>query len=505
MNKKRFLSLLLCISMLIGVLVSCADDNGDDRDKPTYDDSSRENVSDAIPEDYSLNGQTVGIFYARHIESQVIGDREVEDIVYTRIYERNEKVKWRLNCELNFIPGGSASSGNWKDFCQDLNLAVGTLDNSFWIVQTTNNTVIQEKLFDRFHNMNDSMYVDIDREWWQKDAILECSVDGYYYRFLYGDISLGMMGDNGAIYYNKDHYGTYLEPGNPDGLYDLVLEGRWTFDKFATIVNESFIDYGGENNIYGFTLTRYAPPTYYFPVSCGIEYYVRDESGYPTVTINNDKAKEFAIDLYDLLYNNLGTQILYYPNKVDQEKGQPMFTDGKYIFSLSNLITMLDPAMREMDYDFGVLPYPKWDEAQEEYITMNSNQTVLVGCTKNVPIDTVNEEASAVIEALCSEAYRSVTLAFYEDALQRAYSRDDTTARMIDIICGQDPEIKSRVTKNFLYEYSKSIGGIGVIFSTIMEKGEIGTPNFGSTYGTIGDCRQQIEELYNKWMEDSIG
>ncbi len=505
MKKKRFLLLLICVGLVLGSFMSCADAgrNDDDRDKPTYDDSSRENARDSIPDDYSLNGQTVGILYNGIIEKQVIGDTEVEDIVYTRIYERNEKVKWRLDCELKFIMGGTTTY--WMDFCADLNKGIATLDDSFWIVQTTNNTVIQEKYFDRFHTMNDALYTDIDQEWWQKDAILERSVDGYYYRLLYGDISLGAMGTNGAIYYNKDLYGTYVEPGNPEGLYDLVLQGRWTFDKFATVVNDSFVDYGGENNIYGFTLTRYAEPLHYFPVSCGIEFYTRDASGYPTVTVNNDKAKEFTVDLYNLLYENLGTQVLYYPGKIDQEKGQPMFTDGKYIFTLSSLMSMLDPLMRAMDYDYGVLPYPKWDESQEEYITMNANGAVLVGTTKNTPYDIAMDEASAVIEALCSEAYRSVTLAFYEDALQRAYSRDDMTARMIDIICGRDDEIASRVTANMLYEYNSSLGGIGVIFQSIMSKGEIGTPNFGSTYASMSNFEQNIADLYEDWMKDSMG
>ncbi len=501
MKAKRFLLILICIGMILGGLVSCADktDDDDDREKPVYDDSSRENVSDSIPDDYSLEDQKVGIFYSDHIREEVIGEEEAEDIVYTRIYERNLKVEWRLDCDLVFIPGGKYT--DWQVFSREVRPAVMQMDDSFWIVTSTNNTIIQEKNFDLFHNLNDSLYIDIEREWWYKDAILECAVDGYYYRLMYGDVCLSAMGNNGAIYYNKEYYGTYIDPGNPEGIYEYVLNGTWTLDKFAGIVAESHIDYGGENDIHGFTLVRYAEPLHYFPISCGIEFYKRDSTGYPTVTVNNEKSKDFAVKLYDLLYNNAGTTLLYFPNKVTENVGQPMFTDGKFMFNLGSLGNMLTPEMRAMTYDFGVLPYPKWENEQEEYITMNANGATLIGCTINNPISIANDEAGAVIEALCSEAYRSVSLAFYEDALQGAYSRDDMTSRMIDIICGRDDEIKSRVTKNFLYEYNSTIGGIGSIFQKIMAKGKIGTPVFSSTYGELSNFEQKIEELYNEYVK----
>ena len=79
----------------------------------------------------------------------------------------------------------------------------------------------------------------------------------------------------------------------------------------------------------------------------------------------------------------------------------------------------------------------------------------------NVPvsadIERVNEEISAVIEALASESYRRVYTAYYESALKTAYNRDDYSAQMVDIITGQHATVKSILTKNFVYEYSASI------------------------------------------------
>ncbi len=499
---KRKIAILLIFCMAITAFVACADKTGDDDDLPDIVGKDQIEYLDAIPDDYNLEGLQVGVMYGFHVEDQVIGEEEDLDIVYTTIYERNIKVETRLNCDINFISTGGTA---WTDVSPILRQYITTMDDSFQIVISTNNSVIQDGIYNMFHNLNDSAYIDIGADWWYEDAIMECSIDYYYYRFLFGDISLSAMGNNGAIYYNKDLYSQYVDPGNPDGPYQEVLNGTWTFEKLALAVKNSFVDLGGENNIYGYTLIRYAEPLHYFPVSCGIEFYERDPSGKPIVTVYSDKAVEFTNDLYDLLYNNEGAN-LYYPNQIDAESGKPMFTDGKYVFSFSSIMGMVDEEMREMEATYGVLPYPKWDAAQENYITMNANGSVLVGCSKNADIDFVNEEVSAVIEALASESHTSVLPAFYERAMQKAYSRDDTTSQMIDIICGKDDEISSIVTKNWLYEYSWHTGNVmGKIFQNIMAKGAVGAPNFTSVYeSNIETTNTLIQTLWDEYLKDAM-
>ena len=487
--------MLLCVSLILPILVSCADPE-DDPTNPNLDVTEYE---DNIPEGYSLNGDTVGIFYAGHIEQEVIGDNENLDIVYTKIYERNLKVAQRLNCDLNFISSGTTY---WADFTEVVRRYIQSLDDSFEIVVTSNNTVIQEKLFSLFHNLNDSLYIDIEQEWWYKDAIMELSVDNYYYRFLYGDIMLGGIGYAGCIFYNKDLYGQYVDPGNPEGLYDYVFNGTWTFERFAIEVANSNIDLGGENDIHGYSLFRAAEPLHYFPVSCDVEFYQRDDEGMPVITVNNQKAVEFTQKLYDLLYNNPGAW-LFFPNQTGIEVYHTTdFMDRKVMFSLGNIISFLDPNMRAMEDNFGVLPYPKWDEQQEEYITMMANASTLVAIPKSVSEDRALRETSAVIEAMCSEAYQNIAPAFYETACKRAYSRDDTSAEILDIITGRHPTIKSTLTKNFLYEYASSVNYIGAIFQQIMAQGPTGNPNFASTYeGMETAANYQLQELITQYIK----
>lgn len=84
-----------------------------------------------------------------------------------------------------------------------------------------------------------------------------------------------------------------------------------------------------------------------------------------------------------------------------------------------------------MDEDYGIIPYPKYDEAQAGYYTFQHDQIGVFA----IPSTSVRgETASAVLEAMSSESSVSLVPAYYDIALKGKYSRDSDSAEMIDII-----------------------------------------------------------------------
>jgi len=140
----------------------------------------------------------------------------------------------------------------------------------------------------------------------------------------------------------------------------------------------------------------------------------------------------FVEALYKCLFENEGA-IMFFPVNGAHIGHEYDFANGKSIFNLGVINDVLRNDFREMKDDFGLLPYPKWNEEQEAYSSLIHNVSVMVTCPVSADIERVNEEVSAVIEALGSESYRRVSIPYYEMALKAAYTRDDMDAQMIKL------------------------------------------------------------------------
>ena len=499
MKHIRFLLILLCFCLIIP-FTSC------EKEKPTvdtgnkyfYDDSCREKAADSIPEGYDLENQTIVFWYHNYeYEKDVIGDDETTDIVYSKIFERNRSVEERLNVIIDY---SVCTVSKWQDSSVELQREIQTMSSAFEAVFTPNNRIILPGLYNYFHNLNDSNYIDIDEEWWYTDAIMELSADNYNYRFLYGDIQISDLGRAGTIYFNKALYAQYLSPTkDPDELYEQVLNGTWTLEELSRLIKKSHISRGGDssNDIYGAILTH-LESAHYLREAAGIKMYERNEAGIPKFNFKDDRSVSFANALYDLYFNNEGVLNPYC-------NGTPVehyFTNSQVIFEMSILYDTFNTNMREMKDDFGILPNPKFNEEQEEYITLVHDASMTTCIPVSTDIDRANEEVSAVIEALASESYRSVIVSFYETALKAAYNRDDQSSQMIDIICGRHDTVKSKLVKNFIYEYSNSLAYIGKIFQNMMIHRN---NNFVSSYDSIiGSAETKLNELIQNYVKGTI-
>ena len=71
--------------------------------------------------------------------------------------------------------------------------------------------------------------------------------------------------------------------------------------------------------------------------------------------------------------------------------------------------------LREATFEYGVVPAPKWDEAQENY----RNTHAYTSAFYSIPLDAKNPDmSSAVIEAMAIEGYYNVAPAYFETALK---------------------------------------------------------------------------------------
>ena len=83
-----------------------------------------------------------------------------------------------------------------------------------------------------------------------------------------------------------------------------------------------------------------------------------------------------------------------------------------------------------MEDGLGVVPYPKLDENQKNYVT-STHDTAEIGVIPVTLPPTALDYISAVVEVLCRETYKNVLPVYYESSLKMKYTRDDTSAKMV--------------------------------------------------------------------------
>lgn len=157
-----------------------------------------------------------------------------------------------------------------------------------------------------------------------------------------------------------------------------------------------------------------------------------DSDGNPYFCINLEKFADAVKKLYEL--NHETTGVFPYVEISDNNEMTDLcnyFSQDHHVF-INNWIYGTETAyLRNMQSDYGIIPYPKWDENQKTYLTFQHDQIGVFG----IPITSTRvEAAAAVIEAMSSESALGLKPIYYDVALKGKYLRDETSAEMIEII-----------------------------------------------------------------------
>lgn len=278
-------------------------------------------------------------------------------------------------------------------------------------------------LEDCFYNILDVQYLDLNQPWWPADYVDQMTINGKMH-MLTGDALLSSVSSMWGVFFNK----RIAVDNDCENFYSCVLNGEWTLDKMIEIATGIYQDINGDNtsdigDVYGMCNGNFDV----FITACEEPFCLFGEDNKPYLNIVNDRITTVFNQLYDFTWNNPGTYPL-----LDHGQGwgeYPKFENDQLLFTVSTLQSI--DKYRNMNTDFGILPIPKYDEAQDSYYTVCSDNATLFAlpttCTKT-------ELIGAALEALSAESYNSVIPTYYEVALKVKYNRDDETCQMLDIL-----------------------------------------------------------------------
>ena len=443
--KKSTTSLAILAAMLLSLTVSCGNEKGagsDTTNAPQSGDTSapvEESpfVTDELPSDLDLGGAEVKLMigdYNNAYIDDMYSEEETGNRLGDAVYKTIQNVQERLNASLAY----SWQTYNWGEltgFQTRITSGIMAGDNEFDILFDVMNYTSQMLDGEYFINLADTKYIDLDKPWYNQTVRDNMASD--YIHFVSGQFSLANVKNVFCIYYNADLYETL---GKTENLYELVDSGRWTLDKLDELTKDVYADLNGDtardiNDRYGITFgdfNKYLG----FMKSLGGSMFEKTPDGYK-FTYDSERIADSVDKLCSLVNDNENAL----PAKQNTDNPDFMvstgggnfasknFVEGNSLFSFG-LIADAASIVPSIGFSYGLLPYPKWDEAQENY------QNVLQrNCYALIPVTVADEDAaSAVLEALSSESYRTLVPEYCEVSLKVRYSQDDDVSRMFDLI-----------------------------------------------------------------------
>ena len=269
-------------------------------------------------------------------------------------------------------------------------------------------------------------YVSLDSPWWSQDARESFSIAGKLF-VMNGDLSYNSLGSADVMLFNKD----LMKSLGMDFPYETVLEGKWTYDLWKTQVESSASDLNGdgvideENDRYGYVTQKWVGPMEAFATS-GLRVLSKDENDIPYLSFYSEK----TVDVFNRYFELIDSDAAYVDvSDVSYSSGFiGIFEEDRSLFIDMNMTDVI--TLRTMETDFGVIPWPKYDEGSEYCTNVDAGTNLFI-----VPITAENpERTSVILEAMAKIGSHTVLPAYFEVTLQGKASRDNESSGMLDII-----------------------------------------------------------------------
>ena len=349
-------------------------------------------------------------------------DHETGDPLHDAVFRRNANVCERFGIKIEVYDQEnsiSAVSTSVKAGSDEYDLAfVGMVYGS---------ELAQENLVLPFHKLP---YVNLEQPWWDKDIWNGFSIRNNL-MMVNGDISPSSFSVTSCLFFNK----TLLDKLDIQHPYELVRQGKWTLDRLYEITKDATVDLDGDlkatpdSDMDRFGLAAWcldAPYSFYYAAGGMLVSKDRDDVPYYNADLERDTL------IYNKIYNVVIKNNAYFETDLDfVERVGQTFLEGRALFYDATLSTA--EILREMDDEYGFVPVPKFDELQSEYKSFVNGGSAMLCVPATVP-ESRREFVSIIIEALASEASRTVTPVLKENYLKRKITRDADSADMIDYI-----------------------------------------------------------------------
>ncbi len=437
---KRFRCVLsLLLAMLVPAVGSCADAGpaGGQTESTDIASGTAPKWLDSLPEQ-DFCGETFHILCRTDKAYEFDAEEENGDNVTDAVYKRNRAVEERFHVDIQTV----TADGGWDSRQTFMDLVTSSVlagDNAYDLVMGYCAYITSLTLQDVLMNVKELPLIDFDRPWWYAGFNDNIEMGGKLFMCL-GDASLTMWENLQVVYFNKKLMKDY-KLASP---YEKVEADTWTYDALTEDCKLFSADLDGngtwnEEDQWGILFYNVRD----YPIYFETPYCVKGKDGYPELTIWCDR----FVDAYAKIFDFMSP--LHCGRQFAPDADQKIFSEDRALFYQAPL--RYAALFRDNTSDFGIVPFPKFDETQERYYTPVVDNLSVLCVPKTVKDPTL---CGTMMEALCAESSRTVVPEYYEVALTRKYARDAESEAMLDLI-------RENVWFDIGFVYSQALNNLG--------------------------------------------
>ncbi len=433
---KRSVSIFIAACMLSGVTLSqSCGSTGDNTETTT---TSAGDTTTAAEDAYQHPDVDYGGAEFRILNLEALWDMFIHidraeingEVLNDAVYNRNRKLEQQMNFVINEITQlEDMAHADLITLATNSILAGDDMYDVMFLPVNTNLSIVTDGYL---VDLNSLPQLNLDETWWDTEINKQITLHDKLY-MASGAMNLMAYEGTWCLYFNEN----MIEDLQLERPYDLVREGNWTIDRLSEYAkaaaslngDDSFAYKKDGSATWGIAAHSNAPQKFVF---CAGESSVDfDENDDPVFNYGSERFYNVISKLAVLLSGDDGQTLEASTEDFDAELGGYLhvFSTGRSLFVTGEIKAA--QTLRDMTDTFGIIPFPKYDESQEDYVT----DLVLQLFYLTIPITNQRLDMTAtIVEAMTHDSFTDVIPVYYEQTVEQKGLRNDESIEMLEIM-----------------------------------------------------------------------
>ncbi len=410
--------MVLCFILLCStVLVSC------NKEKPPEETGEQETETnaelsywDSLPEnDTGYSELRAMAFTTNCIPSEISAEAPAVD---QALYKRDMAVRDRLKLVISYteiIPQNAVTKMRID----------ATVDHTHQVFFYQAQQLMQLTAEGILQDLSVVPVLDLSQAWWNQTLNETMTFNGKNFVSA-GEWSQWYFGAPLAMAYNKN----LADKLNITKIESLVENGEWTYEELYQL---TCVDYQINNDSDGngvmnekdfYAISVYSPGLFGLFASAGGNFSTIDQDGNIQVNIGNDA----SVSRLDSIIKGFSSNTAYYSDQILE--AETLFMNSQSLFFYAPLGFFAD--LLDVKFSYGILPCPKWNTDQEDYIACaNPQSNFCVSIPQGLSDDELSF-AGLFLEAYGCMSHELVKPAKYDSFMKYRVADDPVSSARLD-------------------------------------------------------------------------